>query len=60
MRIWSQLTIRVVLVSEVGQRLNPHITIDRLVLEDEGLTLADFEHFCRVLLLNVEVEKLVF
>ena len=59
MRIWPQLSIRIVLVSEVGQRLDPHIAIDRLVLEDKGLSLTDFEHFRRVLLLDVEVEQLV-
>ena len=59
MGIWPQLSIRVDLVSEVGQRLNPHIAIDRLVLEDKGLTLADFKHFCRVLLLDIKVEQLV-
>ena len=39
--------------------MNPHIAIDRLVLEDKGLTLADFKHFCRVLLLDIKVEQLV-
>ena len=59
MRIWPQLSVRIVLVSEVGQCLDPHIAIDRIALEDEGLALADFEHFRRVLLLDVEVEQLV-
>ena len=39
--------------------MDPHIAIDRFVLEDKGLTLADFEYFRRVLLLDVEVEQLV-
>ena len=59
MRIWPQLSVRIVLVSKVGQCLDPHIAIDRVALEDEGLALADFEYFRRVLLLDVEVEQLV-
>ena len=59
MSIWSQLTVRIVLVSEVSQSLNPHITIDWLILQDKCLALANFEDFGGVLLLNVEIEELM-
>ena len=48
------------LISEVSQRLDPHITINGLVLQDESIALTDLEHFGRFLLLDVEVEELVF
>lgn len=52
-------TVLVDLVSEVGQSLNPHVAVDWLVLQDESLALANFEHFRSSLLLDVEVEQLV-
>lgn len=51
--------MRVSLIAEVGQCLDPHVAIDRLLLQDEGIALANFEHIGRVLLLDVEVEELV-
>ena len=40
--------------------MDPHVAINRLVLEQKGVTLADFKHLSGVLLLNVKVEELVF
>ena len=53
------IIVRLGLISKVCQRLDPHITIDRLLLEHKFFALADLKHFYRVLLLNVEVEQLV-
>ena len=36
--------VRVSLITEVCQCLNPHVTIDRLFLQDEGVALADLEN----------------
>ena len=36
--------VRVSLITEVCQSLDPHVTIDRLFLEDKGVALADLEH----------------
>ena len=44
------------MVSEVSEGLDPYIPVDRLALQDEGLSLADLEDFLRVLLLDVEGE----
>ena len=35
------LVVSIGLVAEVGQRLDPHVAIDWLVLEDKGVALAD-------------------
>ena len=39
--------------------MDPHVTIDWLILQDECLALTNFEDFGGVLLLNVEIEELV-
>ncbi len=52
--------MRLSLIPKVGQRLDPHITIDGLLLKHKLFALADLKHFDRVLLLDVEVEQLMF
>ena len=47
------------MISEVCQGLNPHVTVDGLILQDKGLSLANFEHFSGIFLLDVKVEKFV-
>ena len=39
--------------------MNPHVTVDRLILKQESVSLADLEHFGRVFLGDVEIEQLV-
>ena len=53
------LVVGISLVAEVGQRLDPHVAIDWLILENKCIALADLKHLGRVFLLNVEVEQLV-